>query len=80
MAFNSQPVTMEQAMASPGRKTGFGNRGLIMLNIVFINLSDFELWYVQDSKECERWMNSREGILNVPRSLATGYDGSMMSR
>ena len=25
---------MDQAMASPNRKTGFGNKGLIMLNII----------------------------------------------
>ena len=34
MSMVSNPVTMDQAMASPNRKTGFGNKGLIMLNII----------------------------------------------
>lgn len=34
MSMVSNPVTMGQAMASPNRKTGFGNKGLIVLNII----------------------------------------------
>lgn len=34
MSVDFNPVTMDQAMASPNRKTGFANKGLIMLNII----------------------------------------------
>jgi hypothetical protein len=34
MSRHDYPLTVDEAMASPGRKTGFKNHGLIYLNII----------------------------------------------